>query len=662
MRAIGALALFTLCLAAGCFSLELSAGTVRCHSSAPACPDNYVCGGDGFCYAPGHAPPSSDMGMTLDNTGDKCTLATDCASKYCVDGVCCATDCSDSCNACNVPGKEGTCTPVPLGQTPATGHASCGPDATSTCGRDGTCDGTGLCRKYDSQTVCKPSSCDTSSNLFVANSTCDGNGNCISPSSITCAPYVCKQDGTACYPDCTTGGAECSDGNVCTNSSCGLKVDGSTCAVPSDCESNQCIDSVCCHTACDGQCQACDLTATRGTCATVLSGQPHASHAPCNTSNATCGGSCAGNANACTYPSTSTICQNQSCNAAIVTYASKCDGSGNCAAPTPATLACQAPPTNGAATCNGSSCGISCNPYFAPDSTGVNCVPVWTKEATLPSKALLAIWGSSPSDIYVVSNKDIYHSTGNGAWTDIYSLAANSVWSFKAIWGDVSSPQNVFAVGDGSIYHTTNGGSSWTNEWKQAQLTSLNAVAGGAYNYLFVVGEQVWSQPGGGWTQIAQSLPTQLSCLTWQVGLGTNYFAGGEDGNVYQSNLSGVFSKVYSTGWSWVNGIYGGGPFYVVGPGGGIAYGDTSNNWSKQASGTTNDLYSIYSVANSGTANYYAVGNSGTILFSTGNGTWTAQTSNTTAGLRGVWASGPNDIYAVGYDTAAAAGVIMRLK
>src|SRR5262249_28121886 len=157
---------------------------------------------------------------------------------------------------------------------------------------DGTCDGQGYCRKYDSQTICKPSSCDVASNLFVAESTCDGLGNCVSPASITCAPYVCKPDMTACYPSCTTTGSECTSGQVCNDGSWGLKVDGSACAANGECQSTQCIDHVCCHTSCDGQCQACDLTLTRGTCATVTSGQPHASHTACNTSNASCAGAC----------------------------------------------------------------------------------------------------------------------------------------------------------------------------------------------------------------------------------------------------------------------------------------------------------------------------------------------------------------------------------
>src|SRR5262249_26617898 len=157
------------------------------------------------------------------------------------------------------------------------------------------------------------------------------------------------------------------------------------------------------------------------------------------------------------------------------------------------------------------------------------------------------------------------------------------------------------------------------------------------------------------WNLVTQTLPSRLTSLTWELGLGTIYVAGGLDGNIYKSDFNGIFSKVYGTGLAQVNGIWGSGAdYYVVGAGGGIVHGDRNNNWGTpaQSSGTSNGLRSVYGVSNAAltTFNYYAVGDSGTIVFSTGNGSWSAQTSNTSAGLRGVWGSGLNDIYAVGYD------------
>jgi hypothetical protein len=63
--------------------------------------------------------------------GAACDSAVQCESGACVDGVCCQTACSGTCQACNLPGTEGVCTPVPAGE-PRPG----------TCER---CDGDGGC-------------------------------------------------------------------------------------------------------------------------------------------------------------------------------------------------------------------------------------------------------------------------------------------------------------------------------------------------------------------------------------------------------------------------------------------------------------------------------------------------------------------------------------
>lgn len=44
--------------------------------------------------------------------GAACTTGTECGTGRCVDSVCCSTDCTGQCEACDAPGFEGTCTPV----------------------------------------------------------------------------------------------------------------------------------------------------------------------------------------------------------------------------------------------------------------------------------------------------------------------------------------------------------------------------------------------------------------------------------------------------------------------------------------------------------------------------------------------------------------------
>ena len=68
---------------------------------------------------------------------------------------------------------------------------------------------------------------------------------------------------------------------------------GGNCSTGSDCASGFCTDGVCCDQACDGQCQACDVAGSVGTCVPV-SGQPHGTRAACASDGSACGGSCDG--------------------------------------------------------------------------------------------------------------------------------------------------------------------------------------------------------------------------------------------------------------------------------------------------------------------------------------------------------------------------------
>ncbi len=48
--------------------------------------------------------------LSVGDDGKACSVAQNCTSGYCVDGVCCQSACSGPCQQCNAPGAEGTCT------------------------------------------------------------------------------------------------------------------------------------------------------------------------------------------------------------------------------------------------------------------------------------------------------------------------------------------------------------------------------------------------------------------------------------------------------------------------------------------------------------------------------------------------------------------------
>ncbi len=110
---------------------------------------------------------------------------------------------------------------------------------------------------------------------------------------------------------------------------------GQTCATKDECTSGACVDGVCCDDACPGTCTSCRLVDTGkkdGTCAPVLSGQPHA-HDCATTLGSLCGtmGTCDG-AGACQLWPSTTPCAPLTCAAAAAMRMapSMCDGRGRC--------------------------------------------------------------------------------------------------------------------------------------------------------------------------------------------------------------------------------------------------------------------------------------------------------------------------------------------
>ncbi len=131
--------------------------------------------------------------------GDACTASNQCMSGLsCVDGVCCTSSCTGTCVACNVPGSEGTCSPVPVGQDPA--NECAGLDCSSyfagftgsTCFERAdapssavSCNGAGACQQ--------PADVCPSQGRGDARLTCDAS--CQSPNGASCtgtAPPVCN--------------------------------------------------------------------------------------------------------------------------------------------------------------------------------------------------------------------------------------------------------------------------------------------------------------------------------------------------------------------------------------------------------------------------------------------------------------------------------------
>jgi len=204
--------------------------------------------------------------FTLQSLGGTCAKPGDCASFTCVDGVCCDTTCTGTCQACDVAGKVGTCSSV-------TGD----PHGSRSCGSYACAAG-----------VCK--------------SSCTGNSDC--QSGAYCSGSVCvgkRANGLGCAAasDCASG--FCVDG-VCCNTAC----------------TGQC--AACDNAGSVGTCSPAGGAphGTRPACTGVGIG---------STCGPGCNGV---DTATCHFPGTSTPCSANVCTAGKETHASTCDGAGTC--------------------------------------------------------------------------------------------------------------------------------------------------------------------------------------------------------------------------------------------------------------------------------------------------------------------------------------------
>jgi hypothetical protein len=179
-----------------------------CVDEPPCCLDS--CLDDGHC-APDYTCLPGGECLLRDGMG--CLSNTECASGFCIDGVCCESACGGLCEACNVSGLAGSCEPVPsgLGPTPeCPGERCIGAEIFP----PEECNGHRGCTSSLAYELCHPYICTTG------------------------AP-ICGSDPFCCRTDCTWDG-HCAPGYRCHSSGTCRKVDGDTCLEDTECYSNTC--------------------------------------------------------------------------------------------------------------------------------------------------------------------------------------------------------------------------------------------------------------------------------------------------------------------------------------------------------------------------------------------------------------------------------------
>jgi hypothetical protein len=188
--------------------------------------------------------------------GAACAASNECTSNFCVDGFCCNAACTGACQACSAAkkgsGNNGACGNIAVGTDP---DNECTAQATSTCGTNGFCSGSGACQLYTAGTVCAASSC--TAGVETRADTCNGSGTCVDNTTKSCSPYICGA--TTCKTSCANN-SDCVASYTCSAGTCvmpGGGANGSSCSMASQCTSGFCVDGYCCDSACTGLCYSC---------------------------------------------------------------------------------------------------------------------------------------------------------------------------------------------------------------------------------------------------------------------------------------------------------------------------------------------------------------------------------------------------------------------
>jgi hypothetical protein len=353
--------------------------------------------------------------------GTPCKTGSQCTSGQCVDDYCCDRACGGQCQACDVAGSLGRCVPIKAGDDP---DNECSTEPVGTCGRDGSCDGAGACRKYAAGSTCMPGTCtgstETEARTCTAAGACQGGG----------TTRMCTGGHTCVNGSCASmcgGDGECQNGFFCdAGHTCQLKrASGAACASTNQCASGFCVDGVCCNLACDQFCYACDLPGSVGTCNPVPDGQERGATPECPRQDpSTCGrvGGCNGRG-ICRVYDTGTTCGTQTCTGSTEAPPPRCDGLNACVA--------QSTHDCGAYLCNTNACGTTCT-TAAQCKSGYTCVAMVCRQTKI--------------------TKLVVHDT----------VAAN-----VALW----SLQSNLQIGTGGAH-------PWAEDmWKNTYLKSLDAAA-----------------------------------------------------------------------------------------------------------------------------------------------------------------------------------------
>lgn len=260
----------------------------------------------------------------------------------------------------------------------------------------------------------------------------------------------------------------------------------------------------------------------------------------------------------------------------------------------------------------------------------------WTIESLGPSDPLLAVAGTSPSNVFTGGLLGSIQRYSGSSWESMTSPQAT-------LFGVTASGSDAWAVGEaGTILHRSAG--AWAPETSPTGTELYAAWANPTTVFAVGTAGSIVRRSGGAWSDEVGGGAEDLYAV-W--GLSDSYvMAVGESGTIVR-RLGTTWSAMTSGTLAALNGVWiadEDSAMAVAQDGAILLWNGTA--WAPMNSGVTVPLWAIWGASSD---DVYAVGDSGTVLHYDGNPglNWTpvATPASSAASAWAVWGSGPNDIF-----------------
>ena len=261
----------------------------------------------------------------------------------------------------------------------------------------------------------------------------------------------------------------------------------------------------------------------------------------------------------------------------------------------------------------------------------------WKLEPSGVNVVLMAVWGSSATDVYAVGESGtILHSNGDGSWkTQAYDFPGPE---YVSVWG--ASERDVY-VGGTVVVHSAGDG-RW-QEVRAAKRANLWG-SGGQDIYLADQGNVSRSSGDGKW-EISYAASGNMDMRSvFGTGTGDVYALGDE--YILRSGGDNLWAILYHSPTADLFHLWASSPqnYYVARLSRGVLHQRPQLSMIELAD------KSILSIFGSSAADVYAVGEGGQLYHTTGDGNWIDLTAHsaTNQTLFAVWADHLGSAYAVG--------------